>query len=331
MLTKNDDGLYCLGMKWKREDIPYGFEDPGYDASLHVVNLPVKVHCEDTSPSGHVRMESLVAFAERIRSLTMSKLTGASLEHLKEINYVLLVNEYVIEIVGDGCPVMETMRVETSPEFPGAPLFPWTTEFHRESTGELYAKGVFGLNLCTIGEEMNYRGAEKKEYDAFFKEWRPWMKPNNRRFPDNTLRFFGVFPESGKPFIPTGRKTVQYKVRGADCDLYSVLFLARVCSFLESAHPRYDVTAVYVNIATSVRSGDELDIHVLHSANSAFFLCAIGHTVKVTAFFHYAEKRPMCREELKCASMPISVKRLLNFCRGGEKPVPCKDFDLSSI
>ncbi|OLQ00172.1 hypothetical protein AK812_SmicGene17181 [Symbiodinium microadriaticum] len=49
------------------------------------LSMPVRVHCEDTSPNGHVRIESLNAFAERIRSLALKQIMGVSLADLKDL------------------------------------------------------------------------------------------------------------------------------------------------------------------------------------------------------------------------------------------------------
>merc|ERR1712008_346044 len=47
------------------EDMPSGFEVPGFSRERCAITMPVRVHCEDTTPYGHVRLESLTAFAER--------------------------------------------------------------------------------------------------------------------------------------------------------------------------------------------------------------------------------------------------------------------------
>lgn len=52
-----------------------------------------------------------------------------------------------------------------------------------------------------------------------------------------------------------------YTVRAADCDMYNVLFQARVPSFLEACHST-DASSFYVNIRASVRPGDVLKVQV---------------------------------------------------------------------
>eukprot|EP00446_Apocalathium_sp_SHHI-4_P007867 CAMPEP_0177155618 /NCGR_PEP_ID=MMETSP0367-20130122/2273_1 /TAXON_ID=447022 ORGANISM="Scrippsiella hangoei-like, Strain SHHI-4" /NCGR_SAMPLE_ID=MMETSP0367 /ASSEMBLY_ACC=CAM_ASM_000362 /LENGTH=300 /DNA_ID=CAMNT_0018600985 /DNA_START=32 /DNA_END=934 /DNA_ORIENTATION=+ len=297
----------------------------------HVITMPVRVHCEDTSPIGHVRLESLVAYAERIRSLSLKQFLGLSLDDLKKMNLAILASEYVVEIVGKGCGVMETLRIDTTPEFPGAPLFPWATEAYSEN-GDLYMKGLFGLSLCSIAADGSYRGTGKVEYDRFVSHMRHWSNPKKLHFSETSLRFFNAYKESGKPFVPTGRRETKYVVRAADCDLYSVLFQARVTSMTESCHDRRDAYAMYVNIMTSVRPSDELTVYVLYNEDSALFVFAVKDAVRIMAFGHYGtERRPISREEIKCCSMPGHYQKLLKFGKGSEKPPPCKDFDLSQL
>jgi len=208
-------------------------------------------------------------------------------------------------------------------------LFPWTTEM-LSSNGDLYMRGLFGLSLCSMSE-TGYAATTKEEYEKFTKHMHQWSNPDKKKFSEMSLRFFNAYPESGKAFTPTGLHKAEYVVRAADCDMYSVLFQARVCSMMESCYKRHDAMAMYVNIMTSIRPGDVLTVHVLDGAEAALFLCTIGDTVKLTAFGHYKTSWPICREEIKCASMPGHVKKLLAFCKGGEKPSPCKDFDLSQL
>merc|ERR1712151_620956 len=290
--------------------------------------MPVRVHCEDTSPIGHVRLESLVAYAERIRSLALKQFMGLSLADLKQLKLAILANEYVVEIIGKGCDVMETLQIDTAPEFPGAPLFPWTTEM-LSSSGDLYMRGLFGLSLCSISQD-GYKATTQEEYKNFTQHWL-WSNPAKKKFSEMSLRFFSAYNESGKAFTPTALNKAVYVVRAADCDLYSVLFQARVCSMMESCHRRYDALAMYVNIMTSMRPGDELTVRILSSSNAALFICTVEGNVRLTAFGHYGESWPICREEIKCASTPGHLKKLLTFCTGGEKPSPCKDFDLSNL
>merc|ERR1712151_443452 len=113
------------------------------------------------------------------------------------------------------------------------------------------------------------------EYDKFTQHMRQWSNPKKLNFSATSLRFFSAYKESGKPFTPSGRRTTEYVVRAADCDMYSVLFQARVCSMMESCHRRYDALAMYVNIMTSVRPGDELTVHILSSSNAALFICTV--------------------------------------------------------
>ncbi|CAK9022038.1 Uncharacterized protein SCF082_LOCUS15618 [Durusdinium trenchii] len=56
---------------------PFGFETPGFNQEKHRFIMPVRVHCEDTAPNGHVRVESLVAYAERIRSLALKQIMAS--------------------------------------------------------------------------------------------------------------------------------------------------------------------------------------------------------------------------------------------------------------
>lgn len=313
------------------QDHPAAFEMPGFSLERRAITMPIRVHCEDTSPLGHVRLESLVAYAERIRSLSLKVFLGLSLADLKSMNLAILANEYVVEIVGKGCDIMETLRIDTTPEFPGKPLFPWVTEAYLES-GELYMQGLFGLSLCQIAKNGSYSGASEEEYDRFVRHMRRWSNPQKARFSPTAIRFCNVYDESGKPFVPAGRRTTSYVVRAADCDLYSVLFQARVTSMTESCHDRRDALSMYVNIMYSVRPSDELTVHVLFDEDSALFLFVAGDSVRITAFGHYGTpRRPICREEIKCCSMPGHYKKLLEFCRSGEKPASCKDFDLSRL
>merc|ERR1740121_3496460 len=95
-------------------------------------------------------------------------------------------------------------------------------------------------------------------------------------FSSLSLRFHNTYKPEGKPFRPSGYKKATYVVRGADCDMYNVLYHSRVTSFLESCHPRYDAMAFYVNIRMSVRPGDELRVHVFETSGTALFICLRG-------------------------------------------------------
>ncbi|CAK9023907.1 unnamed protein product [Durusdinium trenchii] len=64
--------------------------------------------------------------------------SGISLADLKEKKLAILATEFVVEVVGAGIRVLDTLRVETVPEFPAAPLFPWDAF---RGTGGL--RGVF--------------------------------------------------------------------------------------------------------------------------------------------------------------------------------------------
>mmetsp|Transcript_42973 Transcript_42973/g.118842 ORF Transcript_42973/g.118842 Transcript_42973/m.118842 type:complete len:413 (-) Transcript_42973:30-1268(-) len=316
------------------EERASGFEQPGFSKARHAVTMPVRVHCEDTTPNGHVRIESLVAFSERIRSLHLKQVLGQSLVELREREKLaILATEYVCEIVGKGCCVMDTLRIDTSVELPGAPLFPWVTNIFSESD-DLYMRGVFALNLCSISDNGTYAGVDGARYKALAEDFRKWCHPDTskQRFTPESLRLFNAYKSSGEAFKPTGRAQATYIVRAADCDLYNVLFQARVPSFLQSCHQRYDMMAAYVNILTSVRPGFELTVHVLYSEDAALFMCEHGKVTVVTAFAHYGSVWPISQEEIKCASVPGVRVKLSKFLRGeGEKPAACAELDLSQI
>jgi len=88
--------------------------------------------------------------------------------------------------------------------------------------------------------------------------------------------------------------------------------------------------AMYVNIRTSVRPGDELVVHVFHDEDAALFISLRGGKECVlSAFGHYGSARPVSQEEIKCASLRLQM--LINFCAGGDKPAPCEEFDFSKI
>lgn len=309
---------------------PSSFEIPGFSVERHAVTMPVRVHCEDTCPHGHVRLESLTAFAERIRSLALKQIMNVSLADLQERRLAILATEFVIEILGNGIRVLDTLRIDTSPEFPSAPLFPWETTLTGED-GTLYAQGRFGLNLCGISEAGAYAGIDSERYDEFTKGMRKFADPKKKSFSSTTLRFFNAYEPSGKPFKPSVRKEAVYEVRGSDCDMYNVLFQARVPSMMESCHSRKDAMAFYVNIRTSVRPGDMLAVHVFSSDDAALFICLRGKEPVLAAFGHYGKDtvRPVCQEEIKCASMRVPL--LLKFITGGAKPAACDDFDFCGI
>mmetsp|Transcript_58702 Transcript_58702/g.188773 ORF Transcript_58702/g.188773 Transcript_58702/m.188773 type:complete len:411 (-) Transcript_58702:96-1328(-) len=310
------------------EDRPSAFEVPGFITERCAITMPVRVHCEDTTPYGHVRIESLTAFAERIRSLALKQLMNLSLADLKERKLAILATEYVCEIVGQGCRVLDTLRIEITPEFPAAPLFPWDTKMYAED-GTLYMHGWFGLNFCQISDSGAYSGIDEKGYREFTKNFLKWTNPKRSTFSPTNLRFFNAYKASGVPFRPTARREVTYVVRSTDCDMYNVLFQARVPSMMESCHPRQDALAFYVNIRMSVRPGDELAVHVFSEEDAALFICLRGKTSVLAAFGHYGRQRPMSQESIKCAS--VRLPTLLKFCSGGAKPEACEDFDLSAL
>lgn len=318
------------------EEQASAFELPGYSKERHVITMPVRVHCEDTTPGGHVRIESLVAFGERIRSLSLKQIMGLSLADLRDRERLaILATEYVCEIVGQGFRVLDTLRIDTSVEFPAAPLFPWETNMFYEN-GDMYMRGLFGLNLCSVADSGSYAGIEKTRYDSFTRGMRKWCHPDpgRRRFDATSLRFFNAYKPAGKPFVPTGKSSVTYIVRAADCDMYNVLFQARVPSMMESCHRRHDLMAMYVNILNSVRPGFELSVHILHNEDAALFLCELGSSgqVVLTAFGHYGSIWPVGQEEIKCASVPGTRLRLLKYLKGETgKPAACADFDLSRV
>jgi len=290
--------------------------------------MPVRVHCEDTTPWGHVRLESLVAFGERIRSLSLKQIMDVSLADLKEQKLAILATEYVVEIVGTSFRVLDTLIIDTTPEFPSAPLFPWDIKMSAED-GTLYAQGCFGLNLCKISDSGEYSGVDEHRYREFTKDMMKWTNPSRSRFSPVGLRFHNAYAPAGAPFRPTGRSEAAYRVRAADCDLYNVLFQARVPSFLELCHPRHDAMAFYVNIRMSVRPGDEFAVHVLFDDAAALFICLRGKDPVLAAFGQYGAPRPMSQEAVKCGSVRLPL--LLRFCAGGARPAPCEDFDLSLL
>lgn len=310
------------------EERESSFEVPGFSRERCAITMPVRVHCEDTAPSGHVRLESLTAFAERIRSLALKQIMDVSLADLRERSLAILATEYVCEIVGTGIRVLETLRIDTTPVFPSAPLFPWQTRMF-SSDGQLYMKGLFGLNLCQISESGAYSGVDEKTYAEFTKDMREYSNLGQSSFSATNLRFFNCYEKSGFAFTPTSRAEVRYVVRAADCDMYNVLFQARVPSMMEACHPRRDAMAFYVNIRRSVRPGDELQVHVFASADAALFVCLLGKDAVLTAFGQYGKAVPMCQEPMKCAS--IRLPSILKFCNGGAKPEACEDFDFGKL
>ncbi|CAE7724534.1 unnamed protein product [Symbiodinium sp. CCMP2592] len=274
------------------------FEVPAWSQERKTLSMPVRVHCEDTAPNGHVRIESLNAFAERIRSLALMQIMGVSLADLKEQNLAILATEYVIEIVGKGIRVLDTLRIDTTPEFPAAPLFPWDTQMFADD-GSLYMRGLFGLNLCQISATGAYSGADAKAYDAFAKDLRKFTDPSKSKFSKTSLRFYSAYPKAGAPFTPEKYLKASYVVRSTDCDMYNVLFQGRVPSMMESCYPQRDARAFYVNIRMSVHPGDELAVHVFVEKAKAFFVCLRGKEPVLTAVGHY-EASPVCQEEIKC-------------------------------
>lgn len=303
------------------------FEVPAWSQERKTLSMPVRVHCEDTAPNGHVRIESLNAFAERIRSLALMQIMGVSLADLKEQNLAILATEYVIEIVGKGIRVLDTLRIDTTPEFPAAPLFPWDTQMFADD-GSLYMRGLFGLNLCQISATGAYSGADAKAYDAFAKDLRKFTDPSRSKFSKTSLRFYSAYPKAGAPFTPEKYLKASYVVRSTDCDMYNVLFQGRVPSMMESCYPQRDARAFYVNIRMSVHPGDELAVHVFVEKAKAMFVCLRGKEPVLTAVGHY-EASPVCQEEIKCASLRLPI--ILKFCSEGTKPAPCEDFDFSKV
>ena len=310
----------------KAEDSTLNFEMPNMSKERHRITMPVRVHCEDTAPNGHVRLESLVAYAERIRSLALKQIMGISLADLKEKNLAILATEFVVEIVGQGIRVLDTLRIDTTPEFPAAPLFPWDTEMFTED-GTLYMRGLFGLNLCQISGTGAYSGVDEATYRTFTKDLKSFSHPSTKkRFSATSLRFFMAYEKAGEPFTPEKYKQERYRVRSADCDMYNVLFQARVPSMMEACRPG-DALSFYVNIRMSVRPGDDLQVHVFENLDSALFICLRGKEPVLTAVGRYVVG-PISQEEIKCASIRLPL--LLKFCTAGEKP-SCEDFDLSKL
>ncbi|CAK9025281.1 Hypothetical protein SCF082_LOCUS17013 [Durusdinium trenchii] len=304
---------------------PFGFETPGFNQEKHRFIMPVRVHCEDTAPNGHVRVESLVAYAERIRSLALKQIMGISLADLKEKKLAILATEFVVEVVGAGIRVLDTLRVETVPEFPAAPLFPWDTEMFKED-GTLYMRGLFGLNLCQISSTGAYSGVDESNYRSFTKELSRFADPGKKRFSSTSLRFFMAYEKAGSPFVPEKYVQARYCVRSSDCDMYHVLFQARVPSMMESCHSG-EASSFYVNIRMSVRPGDDLLVHVLSNEEAALFICLRGKEPVLTAVGRY-KVGAMSQEEIKCASIRLPL--LLKYCTTGEKP-SCDDFDPSKV
>ncbi|CAE7458011.1 unnamed protein product [Symbiodinium natans] len=303
------------------------FEVPAFNQDRKTLTMPVRVHCEDTAPNGHVRIESLNAFAERIRSLALKQVMGISLADLKERGLAILATEYVIEIVGKGIRVLDTLRIDTTPEFPAAPLFPWDTQMFAED-GSLYMRGLFGLNLCQISATGAYSGADTTAYNAFAKDLRKFTDPSRSKFSTTSLRFYSAYPKAGAPFTPEKHLKATYVVRSTDCDMYNVLFQGRVPSMMESCYPQHDARAFYVNIRMSVHPGDELAVHVFVEKAKAFFVCLRGKEPVLTAVGHY-EASAICQEEIKCASLRLPI--ILKFCNDGTKPSPCEDFDFTKV
>lgn len=174
------------------QDNTSSFETPSMNQERHRLTMPVRVHCEETAPNGHVRIESLVAYTERIRSLALKQVMGISLADLKEKNLAILATEFVVEIVGKGIRVLDTLRIDTTPEFPAAPLFPWDTEMFRED-GSLYMRGLFGLNLCQISSTGAYSGVDETTYKTFTKDLKGFSHPVKKRFSATSLRFFMAY------------------------------------------------------------------------------------------------------------------------------------------
>lgn len=307
------------------QDNTSSFETPSMNQERHRLTMPVRVHCEETAPNGHVRIESLVAYAERIRSLALKQVMGISLADLKEKNLAILATEFVVEIVGKGIRVLDTLRIDTTPEFPAAPLFPWDTEMFRED-GSLYMRGLFGLNLCQISSTGAYSGVDETTYRTFTKDLKGFSHPVKKRFSATSLRFFMAYEKAGVPFTPEKYKQEQYRVRSADCDMYNVLFQARVPSMMETCHPG-EAMSFYVNIRMSVRPGDVLQVHVFEHKDSALFICLRGKEPVLTAVGRYVAG-PISQEAIKCASIRLPL--ILKFCTNGEKP-SCDDFDLSKL
>jgi acyl-CoA thioesterase FadM len=290
--------------------------------------MPVRVHCEDTAPHGVVQIHSLVAFAERIRSLCLKQQMHVSLDDLRKQKLAILATEYVVEIVGKDVGVMHTLRLESSVEFPGAPLFPWDMKIYAEDNS-LYATGMFGLNLCSISDSGAYAGVTEDQYRSWTSGLKKYVTAQPK-FSANSLRFFHAFPKLGTPFRPCKRHEGTYIVRSTDCDMYNVLFQARVPAMMESCHPdRRDAISFYVNIRMSVRPGDELVIHVLSTADAALFICMKDKTAVLTAFGHYGTRRPIGQEEIKCGSFRLPI--LQKYFNTGDKPAPNEDVDLSDI
>lgn len=310
------------------QELPSNFDSPGYSAERRAITMPVHVHCEDTAPGGHVRLESLTAFCERIRSLALKQLMGVSLADLKERNLAILATEYVTEIVGTGVRHLETLRIDTWPEFPAAPLFPWEAHVFNQD-GTEYMHGRYGLNLCAISSSGAYSGVDEAQYNEFVKDMRDYANPEKAAFSATNLRFYGAYDKSGIAFKPSAHSVAMYFVRSSDCDMYNVLFQARVPAMMECCHQRHDTTGFYVNIRTSVRPGDELQVHVFSTGSAALFVCVRQGTAVLTAVGHYGSLQPFTQEELRCASLRVPL--LLKFCNGGPAPSANEDFDLSRI
>jgi len=269
----------------------------------------VMVHMEDTAPHGHLRLESLAAFSVRIQVLAFKQLWNLSLANLAEMKLATLATECVTEIVGAGVQIMDTLRIDTSLEFPQAPFFPWETHIFDEE-GSLYMKGRYGINLCTISSSGSYSGAEPDVYQEFTKDMIGWANPFKRAFASGSVQFHtgcSAYKRSGKPFVPTAYKTAKYVVRCADCDMY-------------------------VNIRTSVQPGSNLVVHMFYNDRACLFICVRDARECVLACFgHYGKKDtwPVSQEEIRCASMRVPA--LLKFCVDRVKPPANEDFDLSNI
>lgn len=287
----------------------------------------VRVHCEDTAPHQVAHISSLVQWSERIRSLALKQILHVSLDDLKKQSLAILATEYVVEIKGKDVGVMHTLRVETAVEFPGCPLMPWDMKMYAED-GSLYATGLYGLNLCSIKDNGEYAGVTEDKYQSHSSQFQRF-KRSSGSFSGSKLRLYYGVSAQGTPFRPTKKHVGSYTVKSTDCDMYNVLFQARVPAMMESIHARGDAVSYYVNIRNSLRPGDRLEVHVFSTEDAALFICMKDGVAALAAFGKFGTRRPVYQEEIKCGSFRLPL--LLRYITQGAKPAPNDDIDLSDI
>lgn len=308
-------------------EVESAFEDPGFSMERRALTMPVRVHIEDTSPYGHVRLESLVAFSERIRSLSLKKFAGLTLVDLKRKGLAILATEYVVEIVGRGACAMDTLKIEFKMKFlDSLPTMLYDTEMFEE-TGPSYMRSRSTMSLCQISEAGAYHLADAKRYEEFTQELRKWVAATCAE--PQHMRLAHRCGAAGVPFKPNRHRVVTYVVRASDCDMYNVLYWGRVPSMMESCHLRDDALGFYVHLRRSVNPCDSLVVHVFEEEDTALFICLKGQECALSAFGQYRTPKPVSREAVQCASLGLPA--LVKFCNGGPKPKISDALDLSGI